>query len=165
MSGWDVTYYDEEAGAVYRIAARRMTVRDGIRLGELEDAVAERDDLEGRALIALAHYYPLLACATRAAERAAVDAPPATDEGGELVLPDDVSWHPLELTEDQYLDLPDFLMWSWYTAVIRKNPQYDRSYEVLKKSLTRLMQRPTNAPGSIESARDGNDTANASSAS
>jgi hypothetical protein len=163
VSGWDVTYYDEEAGAVYRIAARRMTVRDGIHLGELEDAIAERDDLEGRALIALAHYYPLLACATRAAERASVDAPPETDDAGEMVLPEGMTWQALDLTEEQYLDLPDFLMWSWYTAVIRKNPQYDRSYEVLKKNLTRLMQRPTNAPGLSESAPAESDTASASS--
>lgn len=130
MAGWDIIYHDEEAGAVYRIATRRMTVRDGIRLGELEDAIAAREDIRGRMLITLAHYYPLLVCATDAAERAAVETPPERDEQGEPVLSDNLAWCPVELDEEQFLALPDYLMWMWYTAVLRKNPQYDRSYEI-----------------------------------
>jgi len=119
---WEVTYYDEDAGVAYRVATQRMTVRDGIRLGELEDAIAARDDLEGRALLALAHYYPLLACGTRNAERAMLTDAPAVGENGAPVVPEDAPWEPLELTEGQFLDLPDYLMWAWYTSVIQKNP-------------------------------------------
>jgi hypothetical protein len=152
---WDVRWFDEDTMTAYRVAVKRMTVGDGVAIGMLEDELAQREDLTGRLFLRLFQDYPLLRYGTRRAEQAVLSEVPAQDEAGDPILPDEADWQELELTETTFMALPEWLFWLWLTAIIRKNPQYDRSYAALKKSA--LTERPAQKSDSAmsESAPDG----------
>jgi len=148
---WDVLWFDEDAGLAYRVAVRRMTIADGIAAESLQDEIAKRD-VRGRLLLRLLDY-ALLRYATAHAERAALSEPPYLDEDGTPQLPDDAGWQPLDLADEGvFLALPEWLFWLWWTAVMQKNPQYDRSYEALKKNVLKAMPASESESGSSESA-------------
>ncbi len=148
---WDVLWFDEDAGLAYRVAVRRMTIADGIAAESLQDEIAKRD-VRGRLLLRLLDY-ALLRHATAHAERAALSELPVVAEDGTPELPDDADWQAFDLVdEDTFLALPEWLFWLWLTAVMNKNPQYDRSYEALKKNALRARPASESESGSSESA-------------
>lgn len=145
---WDVTWFDDDTGVAYRVAVRRMSIADSIAAESLQDEIARRD-VRGRLLLRLLDY-ALLRHATARAERAVLSEPPCLDEDGTPSVPDDADWQPLALDDESvFLELPDWLFWLWMTAFIRKNPQYDRSYEALKKNA--LKAKPTSESESSSS--------------
>lgn len=158
MTVWDALWFDDDASTAYRLTAKRMTVGDAVAKGALEDEIAMREDLKGRLLLRLVNEYPLLKFGTRACECVVLDAAPEHDDNGGLVIPDDAGWQSFTLTEQAFLDMPDVLLWLWLSEVVAKNPQYDRTWEMLKKNLARVLQQNP----SSESTTDESDTANAS---
>lgn len=156
---WDVLWFDEDTGLAYRVAVRRMTIADGIAAESLQDEIARRD-VRGRLLLRLLDY-ALLRYATARAERAALSEPPHLDEDGSPQLPDDAGWQPLDLADEEaFLALPEWLFWLWLTEFFRKNPQYDRSYEVLKKSVLKAMPASESESNSSASASAETSSAN-----
>ncbi len=152
---WDVLWFDEDTGAAYRVVVRRMTVADGIAAESLQDDIARREALSGRLLLRLLDY-ALLRHATARAEHVVLDALPVMAEDGTPELPDNADWRALDLADEAvFLSLPEWLFWLWMTAFFRKNPQYDRSYEALKKNMLRVTSQSESENNSSESAGDG----------
>jgi len=152
---WDVLFYDEATHTAYRVQAKRMTVGDGIAADTLQDEIARRDDLQGRALLTLTGSYPLLRHGSAAAEIAACSEPPAVGENGLPVLPDDLPWYALDLTEAAFWALDEYLLLAWLDAVLVKNPHRDQRYERLKKSMMQVLSTtptPAATPVSVTSA-------------
>lgn len=129
-SSWDAVFYDEETSLVYRLACKRLTIRDGAAIDQahVELAGRELDD----ALLLTLRGFPLLLYGTARAERAVLDAPPQL-EGGTLVVPDDLDWQPFRLTEDEFLNFGELLGQIWLGAVLLRNPHRSAQYETLKK--------------------------------
>jgi hypothetical protein len=145
---WDLTHYVD--GIATRVAVKRLTVGDGVRIDSEQDAISRRDDLEGRALLNL-RQLPLWAVATVRAERAPLaEAPPARDGGYDF--PDDLLWEPIPLTEAAYLSLDELLLWAWLGEILTKNPHRNTSYEALKKALSRVTPATASAAPSNGSA-------------
>ena len=161
---WDIELYDPETHTAYRVTAKRLTVGDGVAVDTAQDALARREDLQGRALLN-GQNYPLLRYGTRLAECAPCPDEPATTETGDLVWPADLVWTPLELTEAVYLALDELLAWAWLGAVLTKNPHRRSSYEALKKKSPTAAPALTSAPPTPASSTSGPDAASGSSAS
>jgi len=146
---WDVTFYNEQEGRLYRVAAKRLTVGEGITVDQQQDELALREGLEGRLLLMMLNY-PLLLHATERIEWASRAEEPERE--GDLHQMDEVwQWVPLELTEDRFLKLDEFAMWGWLTAVYHYNPHRDRSYESIKKALALARQSQPNDEDTTES--------------
>lgn len=157
---WDVQWFDADTGTAYRIAVQRMTIADGIAAETLQDEIARRD-VAGRLLLRLLDY-ALLRHATARAECAVLSVAPPQSDDGEWQLPDEADWHPLDIEDERaFLELPEWLFWLWLTAFFRKNPQYDRSYETLKKNALRA--KPASGSGSGSSASNADASASGKS--
>lgn len=154
-------WFDDDTLTLYRITVRRMTIGDAVAMGTMQDAIAKREDLEGRRLLTLSSKYPLLYHATARFARTSLDVAPVITEDGAIIEPEAATWQEIDLTEAEFWNLPDLLLWQWLAAVIERNPQYDTSYETLKKNLmTVLQQNESNKPTTSDGA-----TVNASASS
>lgn len=142
---WDVEYWDADTQTGYRIRTRSLRVRDAVAVDSEQDQIANtREDVSGRAFMALLDW-PLLRHGTAASE--CVVLPNFTaDTALDPVFPDDAIWHPFELDEARFNDLPETLFWSWYAAIIQRNPHRDRRYDLLKKRLKQEPPATENAP-------------------
>lgn len=135
---WDIEWYDDDTLTGYRIAVGRMTIAGSIAAEVEQDRLAADENLKGRLLLRLLDF-ALLRQVSRI-ERCQVEGV-GPDEDGNLIWPETTTWQQVNLDrQEMFLDLPDLLFWLWWGAFIQKNPQYDRSYEVLKKNA--LMARP-----------------------
>jgi hypothetical protein len=146
---WDLTHYAD--GIATRIAVKRLTVGDGVRIDSEQDAISLRDDLEGRALLNL-RQLPLWAVATVRAECAPLSEAPLERAEGGYDFPDDLPWEPIPLTEAAYLSLDELLLWAWLGEILTKNPHRNTSYEALKKALSRVTPATASAAPSNGSA-------------
>jgi len=154
---WHVTFYDDDTGLAYRVRVKRLTVGDAVQADMLGDDIAQREALQGRALLTLAQVYPFVRYATAECQRAPMDTPPTEKaETGDPVLPDDLDWEAFDLTENEFLILPELLALRWQYEAIRKNPHRDPAYEALKKKLLMARQPETNAPNTNTEDNDGN---------
>ncbi|MHC4301327.1 MAG: hypothetical protein ACYS7Y_29005 [Planctomycetota bacterium] len=154
---WNVTFYDDDTGYAYRVRVKRLTVGDSLQADTLSDDITRRESLNGRALLTLSQVYPFVRYATATCERALLDGAPPIGESGDPVVPDDVEWQAFELTEGEFLALPEFLALRWQYEVIQKNPHRDPTYEALKKKwltdrLTNTSAPTTNTNDSVESS-------------
>jgi hypothetical protein len=142
---WDVEYWDRDTQTGYRIRARALRIRDAIAVDSEQDAIAnDRMDVAGRAFMALMDY-PLLKHATAECERVTLpDFEPADPDTP--TFPDDAMWEAFDLDEALFNDLPEYLFWAWYSAIITRNPHRDRRYDVLKKRLAMEQQPTANVP-------------------
>lgn len=157
---WDILWIDEVEHRAYRIALKRMTIADGIAAETLQDEIARREDLHGRLLLRLMDY-ALLRHATQRAEQA--DLPESEKISVEELEKFPLEWRELPFQrEEEFLALPELLFWMWLAEFERKNPQYSRSYEVLKKSpsLNQPVSVQSSNPGSSENGGDGNSSEN-----
>ena len=147
---WDVQFYDETTRIAYRMQVKRLTVGDGIAADSLQDQIALREDMQGRELLALSANYPLLRYGTATMECAVCETPPAD----KAVMPDDLPWRYLELTEEAFWSLDEWLLLLWVDAILTKNPHRDLRYERLKKNLAAATPaRPTARATSESPAR------------
>lgn len=143
---WHVTFYDDDTGYAYRVRVKRLTVGDSIRADMLGDDITRREDLAGRELLALSQVYPFIRFSTAACERALLDAAPDSGTTGDPDVPDDADWQTFDLTEGEFLNLPEFLSLRWQHEAIGKNPHRDPTYEAIKKKLLMARQAPVSAP-------------------
>lgn len=150
----DITYYDPETHYVYRITARRLTMRDGAAVDEAQADLARRDLPDAEFL--MLRQYPLVRFGTREAERAQLEGVPEF-QNRELVLPEGLSWEPYLPTEDEFADLDELLGRLWVGAVITRNPHRDLSYEVLKKRVS-TEAPPTPSSGTTSGSGTGGST-------
>jgi hypothetical protein len=141
----DIVFVVSDPLSVYRITTKRLTVGDGIAIDTLQDDLARRDSLQGRELLHMVNHYPLIKYGTAAAERAILTMMPETSPEGVPVLPDDLIWQPVDITETVFLTLDEWLFWNWLSAVLIKNPHRDQSYEQLKKNVMAVLQAQTSA--------------------
>lgn len=149
---WDVIFYDQETHTAYRVQTKRLTMRDGAAVDQLQDDLALRT--EGRQLIMMRRY-PLLAYGTAMVETVQLETEPTFNPDGVPQIAEDAPWQAFTLTEETYQDLSELLGLVWYSAVLQRNPHRDLSYELLKKSLkpatpARPSERPTSGSDSPE---------------
>jgi hypothetical protein len=145
---WNVALYDDETNTAYRIACKRLTIRDGALVDSETDALTR--DFEGRLLLALRRY-PLTRYGTKQAQRAVLAEAPPYDERGIPLIPPDVDWEEFDLTLDTYQELGEIIALLWYQAVLQVNPHRDSSYETLKKNATSETPALTSVPNSSDS--------------
>lgn len=154
---WDVLFYDETQQRAYRLQTKRLTVGDGVALDSLQDEIAGRESLTGRALISFANNYPLMRYGTAQVEVAALSLAPDRDEDDNPLIPDEAIWQTAELTEAAYWDLDEVLLYLWLEAVVKRNPHRDPLLDLLKKNViqewrARLNDAPTSASESGDAA-------------
>jgi hypothetical protein len=138
---WNATFYDDETGYAYRVRVKRLTVGDAMDADMLGDDITRREDLHGRKLLTLSQVYPFVRYATAACERAVLKtAPKKNDDNGDPVVPKNAKWEPFELTEGEFLALPEWFMMRWQTEAIHKNPHRNPIYEALKKNAVKEQQ-------------------------
>jgi hypothetical protein len=137
---WNVAFYDDETNTAYRIACKRLTIRDGALVDGDTDALTQ--DYDGRLLLALRRW-PLMRYATKQAQRALLADAPLYDERGIPLIPSDAPWEEFELTLDAFQDLGEIIALLWYQAALQANPHRDASYELLKKNVRPEMPTPT----------------------
>lgn len=147
---WDVQYYDPDTGAAWRIAVKALTVRDGIAVDSAQDAIS-RSSMSDRELIRMLAY-PLLKHGTRLVQRAMLDDAPPVDDAGNVVLPAGANWYDVDLTEDVYNDLPEWLFAVWQTYILDRNPHREPVYDALKKSVLKALQARRSMTGTNENA-------------
>lgn len=141
---WHVTFFDDETGYAYRVRCKRLTVGDAVQADMLGDEITRRDTLHGRELLTLSQIYPFVRYATAASERTILDDAPETNGTGDPILPDDAEWEVYDLTEAEFMIVPEWFMLRWQTEAILKNPHRDPTYEALKKKLLKEKLAPEN---------------------